>query len=263
MRIFPSHRFQRVAWCTILLVSLNTMLFVLLNIFQCTPIDLAWKSWNEQQYEGRCLYLQVMGCSQAAINMLLDLFILAMPMPTLYKLNTTWIKKLQVLIMFSVGLIVVVISILRLAWLIIDFNVVNITWITWNLGLWDAAEVYVSIICVCLPSAKTAGERVFARCFGSKDNDPQQCRMTGASSWCYILKRTSTTISRLDVPDPGGDVSAGAAVADATTAMDISPRPRWVPGFRTTGSVLTSSTTISAGSHSLSHTDFQSTAIRQ
>lgn len=171
-----------------------------LNIFQCTPVSLAWTGWDEK-HEGHCVDLRTMGCAQAAINMLFDLFILAMPMPTLYRLNTTLKKKIQVLAMFSLGLFVVVICILRLAYLIIDINVINVTWITWSLGLWDAAEAYVSIICGCLPSAKTAGERAFARCFprgcfGSQDDNRQYPCIREASSNRHIVKRTSTIVSK-------------------------------------------------------------------
>jgi hypothetical protein len=104
--------------------------------------------------------IQAATIAQACINMVIEAILVALPMPTLYKLKTTVQKKLQILVLFSLGLIVVIICILRIAALIQDYGIANITWHAWEQGLWDAAEVYVSIICVCLPAGKVAWERI-------------------------------------------------------------------------------------------------------
>jgi hypothetical protein len=61
--------------------------------------------------------------------------------------------------MFSVGIIVVAVSSLRLAGLVRTSHTRNGTWDYWDAGLWSTAEIFVSIICACLPAAKLVGQR--------------------------------------------------------------------------------------------------------
>lgn len=93
--------------------------------------------------------------------MTLDLIIMAMPMPTLYKLHINWRKKLQIMVMFSVGIIIILVCIFRLRIFVRELDTDNPTYDLWALLVWDAAEAFTSIVCVCLPAAKCFFQRSF------------------------------------------------------------------------------------------------------
>lgn len=63
--------------------------------------------------------------------------------------------------MFSFGSVVVVVSALRFHQLIHLIGSHNPTWDYWSPGLWSCVELFVSVICACLPAAKVFGERIF------------------------------------------------------------------------------------------------------
>lgn len=250
------------------------------SLLQCTPISYAWHAWSSQSH-GRCVNIQAVTIAQACLNLALEVILVALPMPTLYKLKTTVRKKLQILLLFSLGLILVVVCILRIAALIQDYGVANITWHAWEQGLWDAAEVYVSIICVCLPAFKVFCENV-KKCWEEHrkkmraNSDPESDAGSGSTlankamalaiwrkhekcgkrrerlpsmSKHTITKRTSTTIawSQVDEEEPvqgtSGSPTAGSPGADE---MALS-RPVWAAGWGSGEVVRSYQTTVTAG----------------
>jgi hypothetical protein len=63
--------------------------------------------------------------------------------------------------MFSVGGLVVIISAIRIPALRQASDTTNATWNYWGVGILSTAEVYVSIICACLPANKVAFQRIW------------------------------------------------------------------------------------------------------
>jgi hypothetical protein len=76
--------------------------FELVSIFQCSPVNAAWRRWDGE-YPSKCNNINLQGWLSAAFNIILDLFILILPMPELHKLSMTPKKKLHIMLMFSVG----------------------------------------------------------------------------------------------------------------------------------------------------------------
>lgn len=188
--------------------------------------------------------------------MTLEFVLVCLPMPILYKLQINWKQKLQLLVMFSLGLIVAVVCVLRLHALLQDYDPINITWVGWTLGLWDAAEVFVSIICVCLPAAKVFFEQLLKKYVFV---DGEDIRRRDDAAWkrrhrrhngperhsddsrLRIMKRTSLTISWAE------------DTADANSAARL---PEWATGWSRDDTQLSRTTTqITAGSQSRSAGD--------
>jgi hypothetical protein len=76
--------------------------FILLSIFQCSPIRAAWTKW-EGTVEAKCVNANAIAWANAAINILFDLIILILPMPELAKLAMSWERKTNILLMFGLG----------------------------------------------------------------------------------------------------------------------------------------------------------------
>ena len=102
MRIFPSRSTQRLLWGTFVLTVLWGFTYVITAIFQCTPVKHFWTQWDGV-HEGRCLDANGIAWSNAAINIALDLWALAIPLWELRSLQLHWKKKVGVALMFCVG----------------------------------------------------------------------------------------------------------------------------------------------------------------
>lgn len=153
IRIFPGQNLRRAAWTAIAFTIAFTLGFVLVAIFQCIPVQYTWHKWDPQ-YHGTCVEIWKAIMVHAVINIILDLVIISIPMPTLYRLRMSWTNKIQVGLMFCVGFIITIVSALRFYTLRGQHNAENVTWSIRKPALWSAIEVYVSIICACLPATK-------------------------------------------------------------------------------------------------------------
>lgn len=143
------------------LCAASTITFTLGCALQCSPISYAWTQGHGRS-TGKCISIRAIAFCQAAANMMLDVIIILMPMPILYKLHVNWKKKLQLMIMFSFGIIIIVVCIIRLRLFIRDLDTANPTSDFWALLMWDAAEVFTNIYCICLPAAKFFFQNIFA-----------------------------------------------------------------------------------------------------
>ncbi|KAJ0376987.1 hypothetical protein COL26b_004847 [Colletotrichum chrysophilum] len=79
----------------------------MVEFLQCRPLSLYWTGWdkNESYKNERCLDFNRFILSNAIINIILDVWMLILPLTQLYKLNLILRKKIGVMLMFSVGLL--------------------------------------------------------------------------------------------------------------------------------------------------------------
>lgn len=80
-------------------------------------------------------------------------------------------KKIAIGVMFSVGAIVTIVSILRLRSLIVFMKSHNFTYDNLGCAEWSVVEIHVGIVCACLPSARVFFGRVVPKLLGVTSND--------------------------------------------------------------------------------------------
>lgn len=78
-------------------------------VFVCSPRSYAWESWDGE-HQGTCLNQSAIVVSHAIENIIFDVFIIALPLPVLWKLKLSLPKKLGVCLMFLIGLVYVNLS---------------------------------------------------------------------------------------------------------------------------------------------------------
>ena len=78
--------------------------FVIVAIFVCKPISYLWTQWDGL-HEGQCLNDAAYVWTNAATNIALDIWVLAIPLWELRKLQLHWKKKIGVALMFSIGIL--------------------------------------------------------------------------------------------------------------------------------------------------------------
>jgi hypothetical protein len=167
LRVFTSLNFRRIVWVVIATCALFFVSFIFPLIFQCSPVSYAWTRWDGE-HEGTCINIAAGVFAHAAMNMALDLIVLILPLPLLYKLQLTYsvMGKIRIFIMFSFGLVVTIISALRLQTLIAFFNSNNPTYNLFGAALWSSLETFIGIICACLPAAKVFFFRIAPKWLG-------------------------------------------------------------------------------------------------
>ena len=110
LRIFSS---RTVRWLCYLLMFLTLPSLgwaVFGGTFLCRPVAKLW----EPRIPGHCMSAQRYWLSAAGINIIMDFFILALPMPAVTSLRLPRKQKFAVLLVFLLGFFVSLVSIVRL-----------------------------------------------------------------------------------------------------------------------------------------------------
>lgn len=103
LRIFPSQRARRLLRSTMVIVILYGLAFVLAGGLQCQPIDFYWTGWDGE-HKGYCVDRDWIAWTNAAFSILLDFWIIIIP---LHEINGTTLepwKKFTGGLMLSLGL---------------------------------------------------------------------------------------------------------------------------------------------------------------
>ncbi|CAL3969420.1 unnamed protein product [Diplocarpon coronariae] len=162
LRIFTDNRFRKAVCVLVVINILVAVLFVTTLCTTCRPASYIWYQWDGE-HPGKCGNLNALFFANAMINIALDLATLALPISQIINLNMSKKKKLSVSLMMSVGLIVTIISILRLTSLIHFANTSNPTWDYFDTALWSAIELDIGLLCVCTPTLRILLTRFFPR----------------------------------------------------------------------------------------------------
>ncbi|RKL26815.1 hypothetical protein BFJ70_g11689 [Fusarium oxysporum] len=105
LRIFPDHKFRIVVKCTMVFNALIWVGFFIFVFFQTQPFSLFWNGW--QQKKGNLILTGFTNFTLplAGMNLLLDIWMLILPMTQLWGMGLKLRKKLGVISMFSVGIL--------------------------------------------------------------------------------------------------------------------------------------------------------------
>ncbi|KAK9412993.1 hypothetical protein SUNI508_12188 [Seiridium unicorne] len=126
LKIFPKREMKIAIWIFIALNIGYLISFEVVSIFQCTPIQGAWRGWDGE-FPTTCRNINVQGWMSAFINVILDFGTIILPLPELYNLSMSRKKKVQIMLMFSVGFFVSIVSIVRFKSLAAYASTANVT----------------------------------------------------------------------------------------------------------------------------------------
>lgn len=227
LRVFVDSRFRTMVYIMMAVCGATAVAFSFAVIFQCTPISYAWTRWDNQEH-GKCIDMHAGTWTHAICNIVLDLVVLALPLPQLIKLQLTytWRDKVQIVIMFGVGLLVTLISGLRLRSLVLFANTVNPTYDDLAVALWSGIEVFTGIICACLPTARVFIMRILPKWLhlsrtGPSSEQPPTMSQIATGTWKQPSTRslqmrsaesTADFFELKDVPDGKHDHYYGIAL---------------------------------------------------
>lgn len=162
-RIFPVVQFRRILlWANHFVVCL-TIVCVLVSVFQCVPVHDFWDTLAgtlRPTSGGRCIDVELYFLIAGAINAATDFVLLALPIPILWRLRTSQAQKLVLTGIFTMGLTVCAVSVIRLIMLHQYGKRADITWYYVAPAIWTAAEPSIAVVSACLPSLRPLFVRV-------------------------------------------------------------------------------------------------------
>ncbi|KAI8241651.1 Satratoxin biosynthesis SC1 cluster protein 4 [Colletotrichum sp. SAR 10_99] len=158
LRIFTVPRFRMAAYSLIAFLVLGQVIIGFLTIFSCHPIELFW---NKDIHTGGCLDINQLAYANSALAILQDLIILALPIAMLPGLQMNKNKKISVAVIFLLGSVGFVSTIIRLQVLAVFGNSIDPTWDYVPVVWWTTIELGVVIVCACLPMIRNLVEKWF------------------------------------------------------------------------------------------------------
>ncbi|KAI1210700.1 uncharacterized protein F4807DRAFT_459541 [Annulohypoxylon truncatum] len=154
LRIFPEGNFRIVNRVLIVFVLCQAIEETCVVIFKCQPIR---KSWDFQ-LEGSCHDLHPLWYSTFIFNLITDLILFIEPIPSTWKLQLPIVKKLGFISMLSLGLLVTVISVIRIVY--VTGIGADDTYELVNPLIWSMVEICALIICSSIPSVKQVAAKI-------------------------------------------------------------------------------------------------------
>ncbi|OTA67784.1 hypothetical protein K449DRAFT_400455 [Hypoxylon sp. EC38] len=98
-------------------IGLMIAIFVTV-IFQCSPISYFWQRITDPTLPGKCIDTGIFYVTTAALTIFTDVLVLALPFWIFMRLKMAARVKFAIMVVFLLGAIVTVVSILRMLWII-------------------------------------------------------------------------------------------------------------------------------------------------
>ncbi|KAG7423554.1 Satratoxin biosynthesis SC1 cluster protein 4 [Fusarium oxysporum f. sp. raphani] len=166
------------AWISAAAFASVNIIPVLVAIFQCHPVEMAWDITIS---DGSCIDRMAYFIAILALNVTTDLFMLVLPIPMLWKVKMPKRQKLGLIGIFMTGSFVCVVGFLRIKSLVSLMGLNDLTWHLVDGYVWVVIEMNTGIICACLPFMKPFLKQVFPRVFGSSLGSSYRQSSTGQS----------------------------------------------------------------------------------
>jgi hypothetical protein len=123
---------------------------LLITIFICKPVSFYWN----RDIEGKCMDPQIIAYGYSANAIVQDLMLLILPLVFVRNLQMTRHRKIGAIIMFSVGSLGCIATIIRLHTLTKFRIAVDPTWDYVAATIWTEVELAAMGICVSLPTIR-------------------------------------------------------------------------------------------------------------
>ncbi|KAG9252399.1 uncharacterized protein F5Z01DRAFT_690613 [Emericellopsis atlantica] len=128
----------------VMAVYYTVMLF--LKIFICRPIPVFWG-----EGEGECFNQRVLILVDNVISLVSDIVVLLLPCPLAKQLQVGLMAKIKIAVVFGVGGIACIFSLVRLIFIINNGNSPDQTYVFMEINLTGVAEVGIGLVCATLP----------------------------------------------------------------------------------------------------------------
>ncbi|KAK5633865.1 hypothetical protein RRF57_009579 [Xylaria bambusicola] len=149
--LFPNHKVHYVCYGTMATSVAFFIIAFLQSFLLCTPVQFNW----DKRIPGGVCNQSIGFLLPGMMNLVIDAFIVVLPMPILFKLHLPLFKKLGIAVMFSLGAVICIISLFRILALL-EWNLEDVTFESTRISIFSLAEPTLGVINACLPTIKPA-----------------------------------------------------------------------------------------------------------
>ncbi|KUI53608.1 hypothetical protein VP1G_00986 [Cytospora mali] len=158
LRIFWAYPpFQKACYVVLGYIILPSIVIIFLTIFSCQPIQYFW----DRDLTGSCRDVTAVAFVNSGFAVSQDLVIILLPVYMLWNLNMNWKRKIFIGIMFAIGGLGLIATIIRLRTLFTFGDLSDPTWSYVPLIYWTTVELSAGIVVSCLPAVRILLERFF------------------------------------------------------------------------------------------------------
>lgn len=232
-RLSPSVAFQWAVWTTVVICASSYIAIFFSLLFACKPIAASWDPLLRPT--AACVNQGAIYIATAVIGIVTDVMLISIPVPTIWGLQMPTKQKIGLTLMFGVGSITMVTSIIRLIVLIPALTDMDQTWIIAVGSLWIIIESNLFVICCCLPTLRRFLKHVAPRLIGesrSSENKDSSDRNHGLRTWGSENtgpKRKYDTLMRTVDGTTQGDGDDEIPLASVPNKAGFRDRERKVP----------------------------------
>ncbi|KAF2488845.1 hypothetical protein BU16DRAFT_519776 [Lophium mytilinum] len=152
LRIAAERIFQILCKATMALLSMFVTVCIVVCLVQCLPLHKMWDLTG--LVHGRCLNTTAFFYSTSGFNIVTDIWMLALPLKTLWTIQRPKREKIALFIIFGMGIFSTIASIIRLYSIRIFTESKDPFYDSVQINLWSIIEVNIGIMCACIPSLK-------------------------------------------------------------------------------------------------------------
>ncbi|GME22743.1 hypothetical protein GTA08_BOTSDO11683 [Neofusicoccum parvum] len=224
-RIFGLNWF---GWFCICLSTSYLIVYHIVLPLYCNPLKYYWQQWNSPG-AGVCpikegyFYL-----GTGIINLLGDIFILAIPIPDIWKLQLSRKEKAAIYLIFLLGGFVCIASIIRIKVIWALTQTMDISWAKSDVFIWSSAEPSVAVISGCLPTLRPLLMHFLGRYLGGSlghASDPthhsdQSALETISKKRTRPIKKHATGLSTFADSRLGTQLGTGVDAAGEADELD-------------------------------------------
>ncbi|KAL1902484.1 hypothetical protein Sste5346_001465 [Sporothrix stenoceras] len=136
------------------------------TIFECIPVAGAWSLSDD----AHCYTFVNFLYASTAINVTTDLILCIVPIPLFWRLQLPQRQKIMISVLFFLGGFACIASIIRLAYLHLLYDPIDVTYDLVSSVMWTIAECTIGIVCVSLPPLRSLFAKFWPGVFGNVNN---------------------------------------------------------------------------------------------
>ncbi|KAI0550474.1 hypothetical protein F4679DRAFT_542537 [Xylaria curta] len=168
----PTTRWRRrIIWALMSLTMIGNSLSVILTFTQCRNVAALWdpdvravtKCWDPKVQSNFSTF-------SGSLNSAVDIIFSLIPITLIWKLHLSIQKRLGLIVLLGSGSFAGVSAAIKTNQLVTLTARSDLTWETFGLYLWTGIEIFVIIVCGCIPTLKPLWIRLFGGKSGSHDS---------------------------------------------------------------------------------------------
>ncbi|TDZ18887.1 Satratoxin biosynthesis SC1 cluster protein 4 [Colletotrichum orbiculare MAFF 240422] len=198
LRLSLEKHFRWTVFGLIAIVTVYTVAYQFVIIFQCQPIQAGW----DTSVKGKCIGKLVPMMTLSAAHIVTDIIVLLMPVKAVWALQMARRQKVSIILLFATGIFVCASAIERTILLLPLLESSDYTWDVPPEMIWGFVEINAGLICAAVPALKPFFMRYLPFILSSKLRSPQT--RSRYASWSIPSngsgRKQKTRVQTFDLP---------------------------------------------------------------